>query len=195
MAKTKSALFRYVRLFTAVFSLAGMGIMAYLTYIHFANARSFCDISETVSCDIVTTSIYAEILGIPISLMGLGYFTLILLLTLLCKSKKIWQYIFFLTILMLIPSLYFTLTEILFIKAVCILCETSKVLMALIAVTSFFAAQKTVNITLRMVAPLVITGVVLSFVIYFLQTGSVVKKDYSNFVACLNQKGVVYYKS
>ena len=60
-----------------VLSLLGLVIMTYLTYIHFAKAKSFCDLSETVSCDVVTTSIYSEIFGIPVSILGLGYFAFV----------------------------------------------------------------------------------------------------------------------
>lgn len=195
MASKKSYFSNYPWLLIAIFCAVGIAIMSYLTYIHYANARSFCDISETVSCDLVTTSIYSEILGIPISIMGLGYFLIILSLILLNKSKKVFQYIFFLTIVMLIPSLYFSVLELFVIKAICVLCESSKILMVLILIISFITTRKMTPITPKMVTPLIITGLVLSFVIYFMQTGNTVKRDYSNFVACLNQKGVVYYKS
>src|SRR3989344_5555154 len=181
-----------VKLIIVSLSLIGIGIMGYLTYIHYANASSFCDFSETVSCDIVTTSIYSEILGIPISIMGLGYFVLVAFLSLFSKSKRLYRYIFFLTVLMIIPSLYFSFLEVSVIKAVCILCESSKALMLLILGLSFFKAKKISPITLRVVAPLVITGLVLSVVIFFMQTGNVVKKDYSKFVSCLNSKGITY---
>ena len=184
-----------VKLIIVSLSLIGIGIMGYLTYIHYANASSFCDFSETVSCDIVTTSIYSEILGIPISIIGLGYFTLILFLALYNRSKKLFLYITFLTILMLIPSLYFSFIELTVIRAVCILCESSKGLMFLILALSYLKTRKLTPITFRMAAPLVIAGVVLSFVIFFLQTGNSIKEDYSAFTVCLNEKGVVYYKS
>src|SRR3990167_8262567 len=47
----------------------------------------------------------------------------------------------------------------------------------------------------RMGAPVLIAGLVAAGVTYFAQTGTVVKKDYSNFMQCLNSKGIVYYKS
>lgn len=184
-----------MKLFIIILTLIGIGIMGYLTYIHYANAQSFCDLSETVSCDIVTTSIYSEIFGIPISFAGLGYFAFVLALLSFNKSKKLYHYIFYLTILMIIPSLYFSLLEVTVIKAVCILCEGSKVLMFLILGLSFYNARKVSPITFRMIAPLVITGLTLSVVIFFMQTGNTVKKDYTKFVSCLNEKGITYYKS
>lgn len=184
-----------MKLLIIILAFLGIGIMGYLTYIHYVNAQSFCDLSETVSCDIVTTSIYSEILGIPISIAGLSYFALVLLFLLFNKSKNVFRYIFFLTVLMIIPSLYFSFLEVAVIKAVCILCESSKVLMFLILSMSFYKARKVSPVTLRMIAPLVITGLTLSAVIFFMQTGNTVKKDYSALVSCLNEQGLTYYKS
>ena len=90
---SKESFLSLPRVLIAIISIGGFGIMAYLTYIHFANATSFCDISETVSCDVVTTSIYSEIFGIPISIMGLGYFGLTLLLSVFHRKKEFYQVI------------------------------------------------------------------------------------------------------
>lgn len=189
------ALFSLPRILVALISLAGFGIMAYLTYIHFAEAKSFCDISETVSCDVVTTSIYSEIFGLPISIMGLGYFGLTFLLAAFHRKKAFYQVIFFLTLFVLIPSYYFTALEAFVIKAFCILCETSKILMLAILVVSFVAMKERFVVVLRMAVPVIIAGVVAAGVTYFAQTGNVIQKDYTPFVEALNEQGVVYYKS
>jgi len=174
-------------------ALAGLGIMTYLTVLHYTQAKSFCDLSETVSCDVVTTSIYSEIFGIPISIGGLAFFAFVLFLVFKGNPKTLYQSLFFSTVFFLTPSLYFTLTEILFIKTFCILCETSKALMVVILILTYSRASQAINA--KAIAPLVIAGVVFSGVIYFAQTGSVTRADYSELIACLNEKGVVYYKS
>jgi|SRR3989344_4709920 len=174
-------------------ALSGLGIMIYLTVLHYTQAKSFCDLSETVSCDVVTTSIYSEIFGIPISIGGLAFFAFVLFLLVKGDPKTLYQSIFFSTFFFLIPSLYFSLTEVLFIKAFCILCETSKALMVVILILAYTRAKHSVNA--RAVAPLIIAGLVLSGVIYFAQTGTVVKRDNTALVTCLNEKGVVYYTS
>ena len=114
---TKESLFSLPRVLILILSLVGFGIMAYLTYIHYANAQSFCDISETVSCDVVTTSIYSEIFGFPISIMGLGYFGLTGLLSIFYRKRAFYQLVFLLTLFVLIPSYYFTALEAFVIKA------------------------------------------------------------------------------
>ena len=192
---TKQPLFSLPRILILVLSIVGFGIMAYLTYIHYANTKSFCDISETVSCDVVTTSIYSEIFGLPISILGLGYFGFTFLLTVFYRRKEYFQALFFLTLFVLIPSLYFSVLEATVIKAWCVLCETSKLLMIVILITSFVAMKEKFSVVLRLAIPIIIAGLVAAGVTYFAQTGNVVKKDYTAFVQSLNEQGVVYYKS
>ena len=182
-----------VRILIGLFAVAGLGIMVYLTYIHFSEVQSFCDISEVISCDIVTTGIYSEIFGLPVSILGLGYFSIILLLLFLNKKKDVFRHIFFITLFVLIPSLYLSTLELFVIKAFCILCETSKVLMVAVLITSYTAMQP--KVTFRMVVPIIIAGLIATGITYFAQTGNVVQRDYSEFLTCLNDKGVVYYRS
>ncbi|MBI2039231.1 MAG: vitamin K epoxide reductase family protein [Candidatus Niyogibacteria bacterium] len=182
------------RIAIAILALAGIGIMAYLTYIHYANARSFCDLSREVSCDVVTTSLYSEIFKIPISIGGLAYFLLVLFLA-ASNTPNAFQLLFLATLFMLIPSLFLSLLEIFVIKSVCILCETSKVLMAGILGISVFTLRLPAAKLMRLAAPILIAGVAASGVMYFAQTGTIAKKDYSALVVCLNENDVVYYKS
>jgi uncharacterized membrane protein len=178
-----------------VLSLIGLGIMVYLTYIHFANAQSFCDISESISCDVVTTGIYSEIFGLPVSILGLGFFALVLALMIFNKKENVFQTVFLLTLFVLLPSLYLTSLELLVIKSWCILCETSKVIMILVLIASGIEAHKRSKITSRLVAPIIIAGLIAVFVTFFAQTGNTTREDYTEFVECLNTQGVVYYKS
>ena len=191
MAKTNT-LQRYL---VVIFAIAGLGIMTYLTYIHYANRQSFCDISENVSCDVVTTSIYSEIFGVPMSVLGAGYFLLVLALMFWKRGSKIYQTIFLVTLFALLPSLYLSALELFVIESLCILCETSKLLMIAILIASYYGARSQEKITMRLIAPIFIAGLIAIAVTYFAQTGNAVKTDYSDFVGCLNEKGVVYYKS
>ncbi len=188
-------LFSIDRIITLLISATGFGIMAYLTFIHFTEKTSFCDISETVSCDVVTTSIYSEIFGLPVSILGLGYFGLTFLLILLNRKKSVFQLIFFLTLFVLIPSLYLSSLEYFVIKAWCVLCETSKALMFAILAVSFVAMKQKASVVFRMAIPIVIAGIVAAGITYFAQASTGAQKDYTPFVEALNEKGVVYYKS
>src|SRR3989338_17725 len=94
-----------IKIVIGLLAVAGLAIMTYLTVLHYTQAKSFCDLSETVSCDVVTTSIYSEVFGIPISIAGLGYFTFVLFLLFRGSPKTVYQRLFFSTLLFLVPSL------------------------------------------------------------------------------------------
>lgn len=185
----------FKRILVAILSLLGLGIMFYLTYIHYANTQSFCDISEKISCDVVTTSIYSEIFGLPVSLLGFFYFGMVLFLALTKPFSKIERFVFFLTVFVLIPSLYLSLMEYFSIKAFCVLCETSKVLMIAILLTAGASVYRGTKNLSRLTAPFVIAGIITAVIIYFVQTGTVVKRDYSPLTSYLTQQGWVYYRS
>lgn len=191
----KEPLTKLPRLLISLISLVGFGIMIYLTYIHYAEARSVCDISETISCDAVTTSIYSEIFGFPISVLGLGYFGLTFLLSVFQRTKAFYQTLFFLTLFVLIPSYYFTALEALVIKAWCLFCEASKLLMVSILIISFLSMKQKFAVVVRMAIPVIIAGLVAAAITFFMQSSIVAKKDYTPFVEALNEQGVVYYKS
>ena len=184
-----------LRVLVAVFALVGLGIMSYLTYIHYAEQSSFCDLSAEVSCDIVTSSLYSEIFGVPVSLLGLLYFALMLFLVATRPFAKTARLVFSLTLLMIIPSLYLSLMEVVEIKSFCILCESSKVMMLGILITTGLAMKEKTKKLARYSAPLVIAGVIFAGIIFFIQSGTTVKEDYSALIEHMNEQGWVYYKS
>lgn len=185
-----------IRAFIAIFAILGLSVMSYLTYLHFTQAQSFCDFSAELSCDVVTTSIYSEVFGIPVSIMGMAYFALIALVAVFHKKKSAFRALVFLTVFVLVPSLYLTMTEALFIGSFCVLCETSKALMVLILIIAVVALTKEKeSISFREVAPLIIAGLLATGITYFAQQSGGTKADYSELISCLNDKGVIYYKS
>ncbi len=69
----------------AILAVLGIIVSAYATYHHLELKRlgqtdAFCNINQTVSCDVVAGSEYSEILSIPMGLWGAGYFLGALLL-------------------------------------------------------------------------------------------------------------------
>jgi hypothetical protein len=129
-------------------------------------------------------------------MLGLFYFGFILYLMLRRpETRQLLQLIFYLTLFVLIPSLYLSFMEYFVIKAFCILCETSKILMLGILLTSGIVLRGTQIVRLRMALPVVFAGFIAAFITYMAQTGTTVKQDYSNLVSCMNERGVVYYKS
>jgi uncharacterized membrane protein len=187
--------FKNLKIIIAILCVAGLFIMGYLTVIHYTQAQSFCDLSAEVSCDVVTTSLYSEVFGVPLSFLGLFYFGFVLLMLFRGRQKSVFQTIFLLTLFVLIPSLYLSMIELFVIKSFCILCETSKVIMVAILFTLLPTVRKLTKVDFKLIAPILIAGLVASGITYFMQAGGGASEDYTEVVQCLNQKGVIYYKS
>lgn len=176
-------------------ALLGLGIMSYLTYVHYAKASSFCDISKEVSCDVVTTSLYSEIFGIPVSVLGMGYFLAALIISLRKMNPDKFRFLFMLTAFALVPSLYLSGMEYFVIKSFCILCETSKLLMLIILGVSYAGSRGEIKNLGRLLAPVIIAGLVVAGITFFIQSGTPARQDYAPFAEYLNKQGWVYYKS
>lgn len=188
-------LFSFPLILLPTASLVGLAMSIYLFYIKIFETKSFCTLSETVSCDAVNASIYSDIFGVPMSTLGIGYFGLILFLTIFKRSISTYKLIFFLTIFVLFPSYYLTGIEIFVLQAYCILCEASKILMIIILIFSFFQTKFKFREAIRMAMPVVIAGIVAAAITFFAQSSGGTKADYSDWVDRLNKKGVVLYKS
>lgn len=63
-------------------AVAGLGVSAYLTVAHFTSpALLACGADGLVNCERVTTSAQSELLGIPVAVLGLGWFLAMSMLT------------------------------------------------------------------------------------------------------------------
>lgn len=123
-------------------SVFGMVIMAYLTYLKFSTGElSFCDISEGISCSAVNRSVYSELFGIPVAILGFIYFAGVggLVFSGVAGRGTTYRLIFLATAAALVFSLYLSYTEVFLLKTICLLCETSKALMVAIGGVSFFS--------------------------------------------------------
>lgn len=118
-----------------VLSFLGFLDAAYLTILHFKNAIPPCTIS---GCEIVLTSKYAVINGVPISLIGAVFYFLLIILSvfLLTKPKDsgklrilyVKQGIFFLTAVGFFISLILIYIQFVIIKSWCQYCIFSEIL-------------------------------------------------------------------
>lgn len=122
------------------FSLLGIGLTGFLLYQHY-HASEICSIGGLFSCDTVNTSTYSEFFGIPVAVFGLAYFGITAYLSLLAKKKNI-TYIFYLSLIALVPSAVLTYIELFVLHAVCIFCESSKALIIAIILFSYFSFQR-----------------------------------------------------
>jgi protein-disulfide isomerase len=74
--------------FSAVIGLLGLGLSAYSLKNHLAvkatgASGAICNINQTFSCDAVSNSVYSELFGFPVALLGVGFFAALGVLALL----------------------------------------------------------------------------------------------------------------
>lgn len=124
-----------------ILSSFGMLVTAYLIYQHYKPAGgSFCNVDDFVNCDIVNKSIYSEIFGIPVSIIGFAAYVFFFIIAFaLFLGKKIQKNIILFSALFagasVLFSLYLTYIEFFVLDAVCILCLTQQILILLIFIT------------------------------------------------------------
>ena len=120
---------RALRIAVAVLALAGAGIAGYLTYAKYADATIAC---ATGGCETVQSSEYAEILGLPVPVLGLaGY--LAILATAFFAGEQARLAGAALALGGLIFSAYLVVVQIVAIGAFCQWCLASDVVMLLLA--------------------------------------------------------------
>lgn len=106
---------------------------AYLTWVKLAHLEPFCGTSR--ACDTVNNSIYSEVGGVPIALLGLGAYLLIGALLVLedrLPSLAAWGplAVFGMALTGTLYSAYLTYVELYVIHAVCPYCVVSAICIA-----------------------------------------------------------------
>jgi uncharacterized membrane protein len=107
-------------------SLVGFGISMYLTIDHFQGIAPICSSKGFVNCELVTTSTYSYIFGIPVSLLGLVFFTAMVGI----NVPPLWhvraRWVAWLRLAMAVSGVAFVLyllaAELFSIKAICLWC-------------------------------------------------------------------------
>ena len=110
--------------------LAGLGIAAYLTIVHYAGGEPVCAIAH--GCATVQKSTYAELLGVPVALLGLlGYIGI--LAALARDGEQGRTAAAFLSLAGFGFSAWLTYVEVVRLDAICIWCVASAICMTLLA--------------------------------------------------------------
>jgi uncharacterized membrane protein len=115
-----------------IISIAGFLIAAYLAYVEISRVEAVC--GPIGECNIVQSSQYAQIVGIPVAVLGLLFYLAILGSWLLIRFvKKSW--IKWIPLLLLASaflgtlfSVYLTMMELLVIRAICAWCLSSAII-------------------------------------------------------------------
>lgn len=107
----------------------GVAFMAYLVALHYqTSVSSLCNFGAGFSCQIVNQSLYSEMLGIPVSLLGIIYF-LSVIAAITLRMRRAFEGILLFTVASLVFSAYLTFIEARMLATFCVFCEASKVLM------------------------------------------------------------------
>src|SRR5688572_3444827 len=126
----------YVRPALLAFAVLGLAASVAALYVHYRlntdpGYSSFCDISDTVSCQQVFQSAYGTVLGIPVAAGGAIWSALVLLLAWFGMRQprselaaRIAAYIFLLSIAGLAAVFYFGYASFVVLKQACPLCMT-----------------------------------------------------------------------
>jgi uncharacterized membrane protein len=114
-------------------ALLGLAISIYLTYVHYAGIEPVC--SSISNCERVQTSDYAELVGIPVAVLGIaGYAAILLSLLARVDVTALLSY------LALAFSAYLTWAEVFKIDAICQWCVGSAIITLAIAVLATLRA-------------------------------------------------------
>ena len=122
----------------AVLSVAGIAVSLLSLQHHYASSKSsYCDFGANFNCDMVNRSIYSEVLGIPVALIGaLGYSVLLILTTLYVKTRQPPVILFAASLAGVAFALYLTYVEGFVLGVWCVLCLSSMGLILAIAALS-----------------------------------------------------------
>jgi uncharacterized membrane protein len=123
---------------TALLSLVGIADAAYLLYIKMATVQ--CGVG---GCDIVNTSAYSEVAGIPVAAIGLVGYIVILILAMGRWVLEGDGRALYLTMLLFVVALagtlysaYLTYLEVAVIRAICPYCVVSAIIISLITIVA-----------------------------------------------------------
>jgi len=116
-----------------VIAVIGLGIATFLTILHYGRITVPCAAGGN-PCEVVQTSIYSHVLGIPVALLGLiGYVGV--LATLLAPDSELSRAgTLGVTLFGFVFSGYLTYREVFTLKAICEWCVSSAVLMTVLFV-------------------------------------------------------------
>ncbi len=126
-----------------IIAIIGFIDATHLTISHFNGSELNCGVSG--GCNVVTTSKYSELFGIPTALFGSIYYFIIASLALFYLQNK---NNFVLTILKYLPvtgfimSAWFVYLQIYVIHAICIYCMGSAITSSLLFISSLFLKLK-----------------------------------------------------
>ena len=129
---------RRLRIAGIVICCIGLGIAAYLTYVHYEGLKVVC--LSSGGCETVQSSVYAKLGGIPVPVLGLFGYAGILLTLLFVPGDLGRMAAFGMALIGFLFSAYLTYRELFTIKAICQWCVGSAVCMTLLMIVTAIRA-------------------------------------------------------
>ena len=118
---------RLLRVALLVVSVAGVGVGAYLTYVHYQPAALIC--TSGGGCETVQDSKYAVLAGIPLAVLGLAAWIAVLGLT-IWNSELARTLTAALGVVALAFAVYLVILQLFVINAICVWCMANDVVLA-----------------------------------------------------------------
>lgn len=129
-----------------ILSILGIFLSLYATYHHYSTFENgVCDINDKLSCDVVNRSVYSEIAGVPVAIIGLAGYILINITSIMIyrtKNKDLKKTLFLLSLFGLIFSLYLTYIEAFKLYTFCPICLLSLAIITFIFILSSISLKK-----------------------------------------------------
>jgi uncharacterized membrane protein len=124
---------RRLRLAAIVLAVLGLGVAAYLTYVHYEGVRPVCGLGG--NCEKVQTSEWSKLGGVPVALLGLlGYVAI--LGSLFVDREEALVAGALIALVGFGFSAYLTYRELFTIDAICPWCVASAIIMTLLAIVT-----------------------------------------------------------
>jgi len=121
-------------------SVAGIGVSSVSLYHHYGTSKSsYCDFGANFNCDMVNRSIYSEVAGVPVALIGvLGYCGLVSIAMFYWRKEGTPVFLLVGSVAGVAFALYLTYIEGFVLAVWCVLCLSSLGLISAITVLSGF---------------------------------------------------------
>ena len=176
----------------------------YLTYNHYATPTegSLCDFGESISCSLVNTSIFSEILFIPVAILGALWSFILFGLALkgLKGDTAIYGGLLFWSILGIFSVIYLVIAEII-LKSICPFCTLVHIIVIITLIISIILyrllkKKPTREQMIKSSGGWIFSSIVL-FVLIFLAFNIEFssRENYDDLAKCMTENGVKMYSS
>ena len=186
-----------------ILSILGFFVSLYLIKNHYAQTAegALCDLGETVSCSLVNTSIYSELFGIPVALLGaIWFFFLFMMARKVLEKDDIIPLIFIWSIFGFLFAIYMVIAEII-LRAICPFCTVIHVIVLMVLVLSYIIYKKqgmkiNAKPLIKAAKPWIVWMVIFNLIpLIVFNLPESEKRNYDDFAKCLSENGIKMYGS